>query len=145
MNNHRENICILKKNKKKKPKKTKVRQMKANLLSFFSVNYPTSRFPPDANRIMSASFPVPDRQSTCLGSDSWNSRFSLHFIPSSFKIPCLIMDGFTEALNDEPKVPRKRNRPGSPDSSHSRSSSLSKNSLQDRLFTKYVWNAFLPG
>ncbi|CAG8075242.1 unnamed protein product [Penicillium nalgiovense] len=47
------------------------------------------------------------------------------------------MDGFTEALN-EPKVPTKRNRPGSPDSSHSRSSSLSKNSLQDRLFTKVL-------
>ncbi|KAJ6146137.1 peroxin-24 Pex24-Penicillium chrysogenum [Penicillium chrysogenum] len=46
------------------------------------------------------------------------------------------MDGFTEALNE--KVPTKRNRPGSPDSSHSRSSSLSKNSLQDRLFTKVL-------
>ena len=54
---------------KQEGKKPKVRQMKANLLSFL-VNYPTSRFPPDVNRIMSASFPVPDRQSTCLGSDS---------------------------------------------------------------------------
>ncbi|KAI3289886.1 hypothetical protein DTO002I6_6763 [Penicillium roqueforti] len=47
------------------------------------------------------------------------------------------MDGFTEALSDMPK-PTKRNRPGSPDSSHSRSSSLSKNSLQDRLFAKLL-------
>ncbi|KAJ5970864.1 uncharacterized protein N7479_000782 [Penicillium vulpinum] len=47
------------------------------------------------------------------------------------------MDGFTEALSDEPKF-SKRNRHGSPDSSHSRSSSLSKNTLQDRLFTKLL-------
>ena len=54
------------------------------------------------------------------------------------------MDGFTEALSDIPKL-AKRNRPGSPDSSHSRSSSQSKNSLQDRLFTKYVWNGLFLG
>ncbi|KAJ6009090.1 hypothetical protein N7499_000956 [Penicillium canescens] len=42
---------------------------------------------------------------------------------------------------DEPRLSfskSKSDRPGSPDSSHSRSSSLSKNSLQDRLFTKLL-------
>lgn len=48
-----------------------------------------------------------------------------------------MMDGFTEALGEEPKI-AKKNRPGSPDSLHSRSSSGSKHSLQDRLFTKYA-------
>ena len=56
------------------------------------------------------------------------------------------MDEFTpEALvnRDEPvsiqsMKPRRRSK-GSPDSAHSRSSSGSKNSLQDRLFTKYVF------
>lgn len=45
------------------------------------------------------------------------------------------------ATRDGPRLSfskSKSDRPGSPDSSHSRSSSLSKNSLQDRLFTKYV-------
>ncbi|KAJ5336380.1 hypothetical protein MYU51_012237 [Penicillium brevicompactum] len=53
------------------------------------------------------------------------------------------MDGFTEALGEEPKIPKK-NRPGSPDSLHSRSSSGSKHSLQDRLFTKLLQQV-IPG
>lgn len=49
------------------------------------------------------------------------------------------MDGFTEALGEEPKPGKKRS--GSPDSLHSRSSSGTKHSLQDRLLTKYAWDS----
>ncbi|KAJ5124482.1 uncharacterized protein N7515_008307 [Penicillium bovifimosum] len=48
------------------------------------------------------------------------------------------MDGFTEALDEPKRSKQKHDRPGSPDSMHSRSSSISKHSLQDRLFTKLL-------
>ncbi|KAJ5780750.1 hypothetical protein N7457_005910 [Penicillium paradoxum] len=48
------------------------------------------------------------------------------------------MDGLTEALSESHGQKPKRTSPSSLSSSHSRSSSLSKNSLQDRLFTKLL-------
>lgn len=135
--------------KKKQEKKEVKERNEGQLVFFFSVNYRTSRFPlihGCQTGLCQPLSPLIGKACACPGG-LWgfiipDSSFLLPFFIS--KIPCLIMDGFTEALSDEPKVPTKRNRPGSPDSTHSRSSSLSKNSLQDRLFTKYAWNGFLP-
>lgn len=69
-----------------------------------------------------------------------DDHFLRIFCYRSWLVHLFIMDGFTEALGEEPRI-AKKNRPGSPDSAHSRSSSISKNSLQDRLFTKYVLDA----